>query len=73
MIDVQEEAMPPLSPPGFLELIESALSWNHERFWKRVWLLWAAKRQLLRAEIPNHAVLTCTVELIYRSLRWCRL
>jgi hypothetical protein len=26
MIDVQEEAMPPLSPPGFLELIESALS-----------------------------------------------
>ncbi|EMS49400.1 hypothetical protein TRIUR3_27967 [Triticum urartu] len=26
MIDVQEEAMPPMSPPGFLELMESALS-----------------------------------------------
>ena len=26
IIDVQEEAMPPMSPPGFLELMESALS-----------------------------------------------
>ncbi|VAH74975.1 unnamed protein product [Triticum turgidum subsp. durum] len=26
MIDVQEEAVPPMSPPGFLELMESALS-----------------------------------------------
>ncbi|CAM0880553.1 unnamed protein product [Alopecurus aequalis] len=26
IIDVQEEAMPPMSPPGFLKLVESALS-----------------------------------------------
>jgi hypothetical protein len=24
MIDIHEEAMPPMSPPGFLELIESS-------------------------------------------------
>jgi hypothetical protein len=26
MVDAQEEAMPPMSPPGFVELTESALS-----------------------------------------------
>ena len=33
MVDAQEEAMPPMSPPGFVELTESALSWGHVRFW----------------------------------------
>jgi hypothetical protein len=58
MVDAQEEAMPPMSPPGFVELTESALSWGgHARFWRRSFLTDAApgRMQILTAHVQRRA------------------